>query len=419
MSFNTYFEAYLFSMNYLKTPFTLPCGVVLSNRLTKSAMTERMSNRDFEPTSAHVRLYELWAQTGAGLLISGNVMIDPKHLESAGNLLFGSEKMIPKLQQLAAAGTSGGNHFWVQISHSGRQTSRLVNTHPKAPSAVQLHKIGLFGKPKSMSQEDIESVIAGFRKAAKITQASGFTGIQIHSAHGYLLSQFLSPRTNLRQDKWGGSLENRSRLLLTIIKEIRAEVGAEFPISVKLNSSDFQKGGFSEEDSLQVISLLEQAGIDLLEISGGTYENVVFLVEEEDTRKESTKSREAYFLNFAKKVRAISKLPILITGGFRSFDFCNEVLKGGEADLIGMARPFITHLDEIPCFLDGEIPVLEIPKIRTGMKAFEDSAEAGFYAKQLIRIAEGKGLKQNMGPLEGAFFIPPHELRKALEKKSR
>lgn len=406
-------------MNYLQTPITLPCGAVLSNRLTKSAMTERISNRDFEPTSALVRLYELWAQTGAGLLISGNVMIDAKHLESAGNLLFNSEEMIPKLQPLAAAGTSRGNHFWVQISHSGRQTSRLVNTHPKAPSEVQLHKIGLFGKPKEMSQEDIEEVIVGFRKAARIAKAAGFTGVQIHSAHGYLLSQFLSPRTNLREDKWGGSLENRSRLLLQIIREVRAEVGIDFPVSVKLNSSDFQKGGFSEEDSLQVVRLLEQEGIDLLEISGGTYENVVFLVEEEDTRRESTKRREAYFLNFAGKVRAISKLPILITGGFRSFDFCNQVLEAGEADLIGMARPFITHLEGMAAFLEGKIPVLEIPKIRTGMKAFEDSAEAGYYAKQLIRIAEGKGLKQNIGPMEAAFFIPLHEFKKGLEKKSR
>lgn len=406
-------------MNYLQTPIILPCGAVLSNRLTKSAMTERISNRDFEPTSALVRLYELWAETGAGLLISGNVMIDSKHLESAGNLLFNSEEMIPKLQPLAAAGTSRGNHFWVQISHSGRQTSRLVNTHPKAPSEVQLHKIGLFGKPKEMSQEDIEEVIAGFRKAARIAKAAGFTGVQIHSAHGYLLSQFLSPRTNLRQDKWGGSLENRSRLLLQIIREVRAEVGIDFPVSVKLNSSDFQKGGFSEEDSLQVVRLLEQEGIDLLEISGGTYENVVFLVEEEDTRRESTKRREAYFLNFARKVRAISQLPILITGGFRSFDFCNQVLEAGEADLIGMARPFITHLEGMEAFLEGKIPVLGIPKIRTGMKAFEDSAEAGYYAKQLIRIAVGKGLKKNMGPMEAAFFIPLHEFRKALEKKSR
>lgn len=406
-------------MNYLQTPITLPCGAVLSNRLTKSAMTERISNRDFEPTSALVRLYELWAQTGAGLLISGNVMIDAKHLESAGNLLFNSEEMIPKLQPLAAAGTSRGNHFWVQISHSGRQTSRLVNTHPKAPSEVQLHKIGLFGKPKEMSQKDIEEVIVGFRKAARIAKAAGFTGVQIHSAHGYLLSQFLSPRTNLREDKWGGSLENRSRLLLQIIREVRAEVGIDFPVSVKLNSSDFQKGGFSEEDSLQVVRLLEQEGIDLLEISGGTYENVVFLVEEEDTRRESTKRREAYFLNFAGKVRAISQLPILITGGFRSFDFCNQVLEAGEADLIGMARPFITHLEGMAAFLEGKIPVLEIPKIRTGMKAFEDSAEAGYYAKQLIRIAEGKGLKQNIGPMEAAFFIPLHEFKKGLEKKSR
>jgi len=404
--------------NVLNTSFTLPCGATLKNRLVKSAMTERISNKKFEPVDAHKKLYELWSKTDAGLLISGNVMIDRKHLESAGNVCLDDESMIPKLKSWVKSGTVNGNHFWVQISHAGRQTNKFTNTRPLAPSEIQLKKIGLFGKPRSMAEADIENVIRGFRRAAKIAKTSGFTGIQIHSAHGYLLSQFLSPITNRREDQWGGSIENRSRLLMSIIREIRNEVGREFPVSVKLNSSDFQRGGLSEEESLEVIKMLDKAKIDLLEISGGTYEKTAFfLLNEEHNMKASTQAREAYFIDFAKKVREVSSLPLLITGGFRSFEFCNQVLESGELDFIGMARPFITNLEDIPDFLLGQIHILENLILRTGIKSFEDAAEGGFYAAQLIRLSNGKKFSKNMGPLWSSNFLILHELKKTLARK--
>lgn len=403
----------------ISTILTLPCGAVLKNRLVKSAMTERISDRNYEPVKGHNRLYEDWSATGAGLLITGNVVIDRKHLESAGNVCFDDENMLPKLKSWAEAGKKHGNHVWVQISHSGRQTNRFGTSRPLAPSEVQLKKLGLFGKPKAMTEEDILKVIQGFAKAAQLAKEAGFTGVQIHAAHGYLLSQFLSPNTNLRSDQWGGSIENRSRLLLTIIKEVRKVVGADFPIAVKLNSADFQRGGFTEEESLEVVRMLDNEKIDLLEISGGTYEKLAFFTmnEEEGKRKESTKRREAYFIDFAKKIRAISHLPLMITGGFRSYDFCNEVLSNGEVDLIGMARPFITNRDEISDFLKGKLPRLENLVLRTGIKQFEDAAEGGFYARQIIRFSKGKGLKTNMSPLWCSMFLIIYEFRKAMAKK--
>jgi len=407
------------NMNHLQSSFTLPCGAILKNRLAKAPMTERMSNSAYEPTPEHEHLYTLWSQTGAGLLITGNVMIDRDHMESAGNVFLGDVAMIPKLKKWTAAGTIHGNHLWAQISHSGRQTNRFVNPHPKAPSAVKLNKLFLFGTPKAMREVDIQEVISGFRLASKIAKVSGFTGIQIHAAHGYLLSQFLSPRTNHRTDHWGGSLENRSRLLMRIVHECREEVGAAFPISVKLNSSDFQRGGFTEADSLEVVKKLSDAGIDLIEISGGTYEKATFFLgDEEKVKKESTKKREAYFLDFAKQVRQISQVPLMITGGFRSFDFSNEVLANRECDLIGMGRPFISNIDSIQRFLAGEVKYLYSPPIRTGFKAFEDAAEAGFYARQLIKLAEGKGLQKNLNPIACSMFIVKHEFTKAKEKNN-
>ncbi|WP_298545348.1 NADH:flavin oxidoreductase/NADH oxidase family protein [uncultured Aquimarina sp.] len=403
----------------ISTVLTLPCGVTLNNRLVKSAMTERISNNRYEPTEGHEQLYKDWSETGAGLLITGNVVIDRKHLESAGNVCFDDDKMLPKLKFWANAGKKHGNHIWVQISHSGRQTNRFGTNRPLAPSEVQLKKLGLFGKPKAMKEQDIQDVIQRFVKAAKLAKEAGFTGVQIHSAHGYLLSQFLSPITNMRPDHWGGSIENRSRLLLTIIRDVRKAVGADFPISVKLNSADFQRGGFTEEESLEVIKMLDQEKIDLLEISGGTYEKLAFFIlnEEDSELKESTKQREAYFIDFAKKIRAISKLPLMITGGFRSYDFCNEVLSNGEVDLIGMARPFITNREDISKFLEGELPNLKNLVLRTGLKQFEDAAEGGFYARQLIRFSKGKGLKTNMNPLWCSMFLILYEFRKAMAKK--
>ncbi|MEL6657684.1 MAG: NADH:flavin oxidoreductase/NADH oxidase family protein [Bacteroidota bacterium] len=400
----------------LTTPIELPCGVTLANRLVKAAMTERISNASFAPTADHERLYRLWSNSGAGLLITGNVIIDRTHLESAGNVVFDDEDMLPALQTWAQAAQASGNACWVQISHAGRQTNRFSTGKPKAPSTVQLRKLGLFGRPVAMTQADIKQVIAGFVRAAKLAQDAGFGGVQIHAAHGYLLSQFLSPNTNLRDDEWGGSLENRSRLLLTSIKQMREVVGANFPISVKLNSADFQRGGFSEEDSLEVVQMLDEAGIDLLEISGGTYEKLAFFLmnDEEHQLRESTRKREAYFIDFARKVRAVSKLPLMITGGFRSRAFCEEVLANGEVDLIGMARPFITNADDIAGFLSGEVPVLENRVVRTGLAALEDAAEGGFYARQLIRLAQGKTVNMKMNALWASNFLIIHELQKAI-----
>ncbi len=403
----------------ISTELTLPCGAKLKNRLVKSAMTERISNTNFEPTKGHEKLYKDWSNTGAGLLITGNVVIDRKHLESAGNVCFDDEDMLPKISSWAKASKSNDNHVWIQISHSGRQTNRFSTARPLAPSEVQLKKMGLFGKPKAMTEDDIQEVIKGFVKAAKLSKEGGFTGVQIHAAHGYLLSQFLSPSTNIRTDQWGGSIENRSRLLITIIREIRKVVGVGFPIAVKLNSADFQRGGFTEEESLEVVKMLDVEKVDLLEISGGTYEKLAFfLLNEEGVEiKESTKRREAYFIDFAKKVRAISTIPLMITGGFRSYSFCNEVLEKGEVDLIGMGRPFITNREDISGFLKGEILNLKNLVLRTGIKQFEDSAEGGFYARQLIRFSKGKKLKTNMSPLWCSMFLVIYEFRKSMAKK--
>lgn len=355
----------------LDSPLTLPCGAVLPNRIAKAAMTEGLADPRGVPTPELETLYGLWSDGGAGLLLSGNVIIDAGHLERPGNVIIEAapdERMHTALARWAKAGTRGGNHFWAQISHGGRQTQKNVNPHPKAPSATKVALPGgQFGTPVALTSAEIEEVIARFALCAHAVKSAGFTGVQVHAAHGYLLSQFLSPRTNLREDDYGGSLENRARILLSVVTRVRAAVGPDFPVAVKLNSADFQKGGFDFDDSLQVAQWLQDAGVDLLEISGGTYEQPRLLgvegMEEVATQsvRESTRAREAYFVDFALAMQQRVSIPLMVTGGFRRRDVMEDAITSGAADVIGIGRPMCTMVDAPAKLLQGaqELPRLE------------------------------------------------------------
>ena len=347
----------------LADPLTLPCGATLPNRIAKAAMTEGMATPDGVPTTELERLYGLWSDGGAGMLLSGNIQIDRDHLERPGNVVIdhkADEAMMAALTSWAQAATRNGNHFWAQISHAGRQTQSNVNRHPKAPSPVKLGLPGgQFGEPVALTIGEIEELVDGFALAAKTCQEAGFTGAQIHAAHGYLLSSFLSPRANQRSDKYGGSLENRARFLLAVVAKTRAAVGPDFPISVKLNSADFQKGGFNFEDSLQVVQWLEAASVDLVEISGGTYEQPALMgsdgIEEKEEQNvaPSTKAREAYFVDFAKAMQEAVTVPLMVTGGFRTRSAMESALASGAADLIGLGRPMCVMTDAPKQLMEG------------------------------------------------------------------
>lgn len=347
----------------LDCPLDLPCGANLPNRLAKAAMTEGLATPDGVPTEALERLYGLWSDGGAGMLLSGNIIVDSAHLERPGNVIIEGTPEPARAEALrrwAAAATRNGNHFWAQISHAGRQVQKAVNPHPKAPSAVKLGLPGgQFGEPVAMTEAEIQTVIARFAVAAAAVKDAGFTGVQVHAAHGYLLSSFLSPRANQRQDRYGGSLENRARALLEIVAAVRAAVGPGFPVSVKLNSADFQRGGFAFADSLTVAGWLADAGVDLLEISGGTYEQPKLLgipgLEEEEAQPvaASTAAREAYFVDFAQAMQRSVTIPLMVTGGFRTRAAMEQALAIGAADVIGLGRPLCVAPDGPRQLLDG------------------------------------------------------------------
>jgi len=383
-------------------PLTLPCGAKIPNRVCKAAMTEGLADPLGQPTAALEQLYRIWSQGGAGLLLSGNVQIDGDHLERPGNVIIDSEPGLPMreaLERWAAAGTSNGNHFWAQISHAGRQCQKNVNPRPKAPSAVKLGLPGgQFGEPSPMRAEEIESVVAGFAQAAKVLINAGFTGIQLHAAHGYLLSQFLSPRSNQREDEWGGTLENRARILLSCVARVRAAVGPTIPISVKLNSADFQRGGFVFSESLRVAKWLQKASVDLIEISGGTYEQPRLLnlegIEpvEDQAIAQSTRAREAYFVDFAEAMRREVTIPLMVTGGLRRLDAMNEVLQSGCADMVGIGRPMCVVTDAPNQLLDG---VVELPR-------FEDTLSL---LPGALKFLNGIKLVRTMGAFATQYWF--------------
>jgi 2,4-dienoyl-CoA reductase-like NADH-dependent reductase (Old Yellow Enzyme family) len=367
-------------------------------------MTEALADSRDTPTEAHQTLYKRWSEGGYAFQLTGNVMVDKRYLERPGNVVVEDESALNALKQWASAAKSGGSQIWMQISHPGRQCPVVVTTKPLSPSTEKLHMLGLIGKPKAMTTDDIEDAIKRYARTAEIAQKAGFDGVQIHGAHGYLISQFLSPITNHRTDEWGGSLENRARFLRRVYAGVRKSVGADYPVAVKLNSADFQKGGFTLEDCAQVASWLEQDGIDLIELSGGTYEQMSFVNGTQEEQRESTQKREAYFLEYAREVRKAVKTPIMVTGGFRSREAMEQAITEDGIDMIGMARPTCVHPDAATMLLDGTVDKVGIEEDglvlgtgRFGMNAtnwfinlVNTVSRVEYYAWQMTRMSRGQ-----------------------------
>lgn len=374
----------------------LPCGAVLKNRLAKSAMSENMGSKDYSANVKFERAYERWADGGAGLLITGNVMIDSTALGEPDNVVIENGRGgAEQLQKWARAGTKHNTHLWMQLNHPGKQSPKFLSQQPVAPSPLQFESslAKLFNRPRELSENEILNLVERFSYAAKTAKDAGFTGVQIHGAHGYLVSQFLSPKHNVRADKWGGRLENRMRFVLQVYEAMRRSVGKDFPLGIKLNSADFQKGGFTEDESIVVSQTLSQAGMDLIEISGGTYEAPEMTGYRQKQKKESTARREAYFLEYCEKVRSVVKTPLMLTGGFRSRQGMDEALASQACDVIGLARSLAVRPQWPRQLLAGEPVDSEVMPLTTGFKSLDKlfPLEIIWYTQQIHRM--GKGLE--------------------------
>lgn len=383
----------------LQQPFTLPCGVIIPNRIIKSAMSENNADKDGKPSDQIIKLYETWGKGGTGILISGNVMMDSKALGEEHNVVIEDEKYLAELARWADAAQKEGTHLWMQINHPGRQAPKF-NEEVVSPSDVELPVMkGLFKKPRPLAEKEIWEIIEGFGRTALIAKKAGWKGVQIHGAHGYLVSQFLSTRTNLRTDQWGGSLENRAKFAIEIYRNIREKVGAGFPIGIKINSADFQRGAFSEEESLQVIKMLSDEGMDMIEVSGGTYEKAAMMGRK---LKKSTQEREAYFTDFIVKARKTTAAPLLLTGGFRTVEGMAKALKNNELDFVGIARPFAIYPFLSKEIFEGKREKIRAGNVNTGIK-FIDSLgfmDTAWHAENMKIMGRGKMPKPNLSPLK-------------------
>ncbi|KAK5115271.1 hypothetical protein LTR62_001471 [Meristemomyces frigidus] len=323
-------------------------GKTAPNKFLKGAMTERLSSWDpkiFEkrgiPSPQLINAYRRWGEGSIGLMLTGNIMIEYDHLEAAGNPIIprGSEysgERFEAFKQMAYEGKKHGMLMVGQVSHPGRQVSDSIQKKPISASDVQLegNVMGMtFAKPRPATDEDIKNIIEGFAHSAEYMEKAGYDGIELHGAHGYLLAQFLSPTTNNRTDKYGGSLANRARLILEIAEEVRKRTSPSFILGIKLNSVEFQDKGFNPEEAKQLCTLLEKEKFDFVELSGGTYESLAFV-----HKRESTKHREAFFMEFADSIApALTKTKTYVTGGFKTVGAMTKALK--IVDGIGLARP--------------------------------------------------------------------------------
>ena len=328
----------------LASPLDLPCGLRLENRLAKAAMSDSLGDGTGQPTDEQIELYRRWAHGGVGLSIIGEVHVDPRYPEKPGNLVLGARRKRSLFERLAAAGSEGPTRIWPQLGHAGALAHAPIS-RPAGPSALDVDGL----RCAELSIEEIEALPSIYAEATDRARLDGFSGIELHAGHGFLLSQFLSPLFNRRTDGYGGSIEARSRVIVNIVRQIRAVVGPRFAIGLKINSSDQLEGGLTEDDSLVAIELLANEPIDLIDISGGTY----FPGAPSSSDRHSS---GPYFADFARRARQVTQIPLMVTGGFKTQRDAAEVVASGAADVVGLARALVIE-PELPSRWFGSDPV--------------------------------------------------------------
>lgn len=342
------------------------CGITAPNRLLKAATTERLASWDKEnilasgiPGSDLFNVYKAWGEGEYGIICTGNIMVAEDHLEAAGNMILpddapaiAGEKRFEAFRKLAQVSKQHGSLLVAQLNHPGRQTRVEFQPSPISASSVKLaDTLGMaFGQPREATITEIQNLVKQFRDASLFLHKAGFDGVQLHVAHGYLLAQFLSHTTNMRTDQYGGSLTNRARIILEVIAGIRSVVPSSFLISIKLNSVEFEAGGFSTDESRELCSILqEEARLDFVELSGGTYQSLAF-----KHQRESTMKREAFFLEFAEKITpALTKTKAYVTGGFKTVAGMVSALES--VDGVGIARAACQEFDFGKAVLTSQI----------------------------------------------------------------
>jgi len=322
----------------------------IANRFVRSATHEFMAEEDGTPTERQMQLFARLAEGEVGLIITGHAYVNRIGKASPRQTGIYDDRFIGPLSEIPTAVHKFPSKIFVQVAHAGRQTKeKICGGMPVAPSAV--HEPVLKLTPREMTAADIKSLIADFVQAGRRAKAAGFDGVQLHVAHGYLLSSFLSPHTNRRSDEWGGSAANRVKVVIEIIRGLKAGNGPDYPVIAKWNSTDFFETGLQLDESVEMAEMAEAAGLDGVEVSGGTSE----------AGKGSmwpglrTEDDEGYFVESAARFKKSLRIPVIGLGGNRTFAVMERFVKNGKADLISLSRPFIREPFLVRKFRLGEI----------------------------------------------------------------
>lgn len=375
----------------LETPLTLPSGLTLKNRLAKASMSEHLADAEGNPGEALNRLYERFAQGGSGYLLSGNVMVDRRHLEGAGNVVLDENSDLKKFEAWARAGKQNGAAFLLQISHPGRQTPMFIQLRPLAPSPGKAVKVMMaFAPAVELKEAQIEGILDRFALTASLAEKAGFDGIQLHGAHGYLISQFLSATINQRRDKWGGALAGRARFLLEAVRRVREKTGKGFTLMVKLNVGDLARGN-DTGDLTTLGHWLKEAGVDLVEVSSGDYEKPALYGVGAST------DSKGYFAQEAMALSKTCGLAVMLTGGVRSVAGMEAALESGAASVIGLARPMAVDPDLPSKIMAGKAQSLTAPAPAFSIESLKILSETSWYGAQLELLAAGKSVNPALG----------------------
>jgi 2,4-dienoyl-CoA reductase-like NADH-dependent reductase (Old Yellow Enzyme family) len=398
----------------LFSPLVLRSGGTLRNRIAKAAMEEGLAGSSQLPDERLISLYRRWGAGSAGLLITGNVMVHAEALTGPAGVVLDDRAPLDPFARWAEAGKAGGAAMWMQISHPGRQVQARMPGVVWGPSAVAV-ELGKhskrFGRPVAMTEAQITSTVERFATTAGLAERAGFDGVEVHAAHGYLISQFLSPLVNTRSDAWGGQLENRARLLLAVVGAIRSVVSPSFAVAVKLNSADFQRGGFDADDAARVIAMLEPQGVDLVELSGGSYESPAMAGRPADSR---TAAREAYFLELATELARTSLLPLMLTGGITRRETAEQVLAGG-IDVVGMGTAIAVTPDLPDRWRRGLESTERLKPVRWSDKTLASAASMALVRHQMRRITRGRHPSARTHPVH-ALMCDQRTQRRALRR---
>ena len=324
-------------------------GMKLSNRFVRSATWEGMATDEGAVTPRLIEVYERLARGEVGLIISSHVYVRKDGQAGLFQLGIYDEGLLEGLRAMTKAVHAENGKIVAQLAHAGLfGNTRLSGEEPIAVSSLEGYE---HPARKVMDAADIEGMVEAFRRAADRAKRAGFDGVQLHAAHGYLLNQFLSPSFNKRKDGYGGPVENRARAVLEVLRAVRETVGGDFPVLIKMNSEDFLEGGLTVQDSSEAALLLQKAGIDAIELSGGTFLSGKFGPSRGGIKSEE---REAYFKEAAKLFKKKLAVPVILVGGIRSFQVAESLVEEGFADYVSMSRPFIREPDLVRRWKTGD-----------------------------------------------------------------